>query len=981
MSTTVEESVIAKPDNDAENGHPLPHSTLAKSVSKDLTSEDILDDSLDSSAESTLEGDFSAYGQPDDGQEKNKFTDGENFDIDAKESGEEISTATADLYDKNEMDFEDKDADKQIEELTGGLPVFANEKCKKLYSENKAYEKKLEALQEELVENKERLSIIEEHLSNVQQEVQHTNMLVDAKKKEKDTEVHLNQMSMRELGRYRKDIQRLQNEKNDVQDRLNITQNSIFTAHEEMDRFKLQMNWNQEELEQWATAAKQKEEDNLALQKYQRADEIKTKELTLNLEKLTEAAVDKQTKVEIEVTKTQAKQMELDRTADEFKALHNDRKRLVSQWQETVEAMKSRDEQINALGAKYATAKGLRNERLEILTEHKERLRLQEEENVEVEAKTRRLERTLQKMREENTAQQESLRHFQDSIDSLQSELASNAIALNKKNTENINLNETLEETRNTLEKSRKKYQEVKNKLDTETKNTHQVEVTVKEAELELNQKETKLKAAQSLLDQLKGTLFKNSQELSSCRKQETDLVAEIYGAKATAKNLKYRISQLNIQATKQSELVYNAEFQLQQMERKVARGLGERTDEEKKVLNDKIAALEKEVEEGQLKKKMLNAQLRKLSIEVKAALKRRESLDGQHEEIKSRIIELESENITTENKYKSVVKQEQEAMVQHDLMKLELRKLKDTLTSITDKLYLMQNRKEQLSLSMQERRQEVKVHTETQRAQIRLAEDEKRKVVVELNERTSNVERLKTRFEVLKNSAPKSDEDDKSSGEKSQAYYLIQVAQKREELQRKGDNLDQEIMKSERDIRGMFNVLEHLNDRNANLRVSLSKVTATSQEAEDVRKLEEQFKLVNDDLFHKKKVLQRLNTDVEEDETRLAHMKAQATQGEENINSMIVAVEQLKKTLLITRELEKKSNDKVNHELEKMKENKNDKVLANQKKQIKTNLLKESTLSILGTISQLIQKQPELASSMLEKFKAADISLPYNDA
>lgn len=46
-----------------------------------------------------------------------------------------------------------------------------------------------------------------------------------------------------------------------------------------MDRFKLQMNWNQEELEQWALAAKQKEEDNLALQKYARADEVKIKEL------------------------------------------------------------------------------------------------------------------------------------------------------------------------------------------------------------------------------------------------------------------------------------------------------------------------------------------------------------------------------------------------------------------------------------------------------------------------------------------------------------------------------------------------------------------------------------------------------------------------------------------------------------------------------------------------------------------------------
>ena len=58
-------------------------------------------------------------------------------------------------------------------------------------------------------------------------------------------------------------------------------QNMIFKANERMDQFKLEMNWNQEELEQWALAARQKEEDNLTLEKFRRADEAKIKELTL----------------------------------------------------------------------------------------------------------------------------------------------------------------------------------------------------------------------------------------------------------------------------------------------------------------------------------------------------------------------------------------------------------------------------------------------------------------------------------------------------------------------------------------------------------------------------------------------------------------------------------------------------------------------------------------------------------------------------
>lgn len=68
----------------------------------------------------------------------------------------------------------------------------------------------------------------------------------------------------------------------------------------------------------------------------------------------------------------------------------------------------------------------------------------------------------------------------------------------------------------------------------------------------------------------------------------------------------------------RQQELIYNAEFQIQQMERKVARGLGERSDEEKNKLNAEIAHHEAELEGARDKKKMLVAQvcasLRRLS-------------------------------------------------------------------------------------------------------------------------------------------------------------------------------------------------------------------------------------------------------------------------------------------------------------------------------------------------------------------------------
>lgn len=44
--------------------------------------------------------------------------------------------------------------------------------------------------------------------------------------------------------------------------------------------------------------------------------------------------------------------------------------------------------------------------------------------------------------------------------------------------------------------------------------------------------------------------------------------------------------------------------------------------------------------------------------------------------------------------------------------------------------------------------------------------------------------------------------------------------------MQREGDNLDQEIQRCEREIRALQNTLNHLTQRNGNLRTALAKVT-----------------------------------------------------------------------------------------------------------------------------------------------------------
>lgn len=66
--------------------------------------------------------------------------------------------------------------------------------------------------------------------------------------------------------------------------------------------------------------------------RFHRADESKVHELSLQLEKYQKELIHKRELLEREITETQAAQIELDKTAEDFKELHAERQRLLEQW-------------------------------------------------------------------------------------------------------------------------------------------------------------------------------------------------------------------------------------------------------------------------------------------------------------------------------------------------------------------------------------------------------------------------------------------------------------------------------------------------------------------------------------------------------------------------------------------------------------------------------------------------------------------------
>jgi len=172
----------------------------------------------------------------------------------------------------------------------------------------------------------------------------------------------------------------------------------------------------------------------------------------------------------------------------------------------------------------------------------------------------------------------------------------------------------------------------------------------------------------------------------------------------------------------------------------------------------------------------------------------------------------------------------------------------------------------------------------------------------------------------------------------------LWQAAQEREELQRKGDDLDARIRKAEKEIRALENTLHLMNSRNESYRKGLTRVEQSSEEVAQLEMLEGQWRAALDKFKHKKKQVRQLEGDLQTMGRTLSSLNAD----EANLASKL----QEEKSTLAT----------LNKELEELKAKK-DRVT--KQHDIELRELKDFGTTVVQQIGTLATKQPELTSTI----------------
>lgn len=852
------------------------------------------------------------------------------------------------------------------------MPV-ANLENKQLEHEVSSAQKSIVAHKEQLDEHSDRIYAMSEHLRNVQQELQHTQELLNARKREIDTENHMKQIAEREEGRLNNEIKKINNEIKDLTEKRNIFENNIFRSTQRLEDLKSQMNWDQKALEAWLEESARKDEDALTLQKYTRSDEGKVKELTLRMEKMTDDAAKKKRELEHELTSTMTAQIELDKTAEEFRKAHGERQELLHQWENTIQQMQKRDREMDQLAVKLAEVKIEVRDREEQVQEKQKFLESEVANNQEKEKKVGVAERQAAKLRLEYQDSEQLRIQFQDELDTLKYTVDRTAKDLDMARQKYNLLKKEVTNRIEKLERVQKERDDLRKQLKIVTDETLTSEEKAQRMDVLLKEEESRIYDVEKQLARLRETQFRKTEELHQCKVLEANTAAEIQGSRAASRNLSSKLHKLDQESLKQQEIIYMQDFQLQQLERRISRMQGERSNEEKLQLEARITELTSQLDEHNSTHTLLSAQMKNLNDDLRRANR---DLGKGKEEMKnltSKIEELNLHNDSSERERKKVVAAKQNLMVDENILKLEIKRLRDTLSSKADNVFNLEKRKLHLETAMNQRRHEINIHKDMLKAQIKSAEVERQTVSSELHERISKIDKLRKRYEILMISmAPPEGEE-----ERSQAYFVIKAAQEKEELQREGDELDAKIRKAEKEIRALENTLRLMNGRNETYRKSFNKVDEMSEEFDEKQRLEDQMRAVMDKYKYKRRQIRELQEDLGSMQNTLGNLTADEQALVEVISEKRVKTTNLQKEL----DDQKAKKDRASREAAKIaravRSAKKSSGELHEERDMHLRELREFNAQTMKQMGEVLHNYPDLGPSVQLYFSQAGLPMP----
>ncbi|XP_030257409.1 coiled-coil domain-containing protein 39 [Sparus aurata] len=848
----------------------------------------------------------------------------------------------------------------------------ANAENNALTEEIHKKEKELMQLENKLERNKDDKPFMTEFLKDAKQELKNTEALYRAKEREEELEKHLTALTERETGRLTQEMAKTEKDQQSLAEKKNMLKNHNFKAKQKLEEFRNQMDWDQQTMDAFLEESARKDEDTMAIIKYAQQDEQRIKSLTLAIEKKTLEANEKRKALDRELTETLSAQIALDKTTENLQQAHMETQQLIHQWENTMKQMKQRDAEMQQCALQLAQTKQSIRERNGTITEKKHLLDTQRNNNKEMERKITIAKQQAVRLRQDLKEKENNYMRLQDELSTCKSS-RDRAISDVEYMTSHISrIKKDIEDNNKKLKEASAYNAALEEKLKVVTQTALSEEERAAQMDQFLKDEELENKELDVQLRDCREELFRHKEHLQALKTKEMDSVSQISRSKSTITNLNSQLRKLEKELLTQQRAINEQDTQIFRLDKKLAQLQGDINTEEKQMLDQKIAELTEALEEKKKMASMLTNTLKESEDDTRYLRKEKERSDAQKRYLTDKVEELLLLCDTSEEELKRTRLRKQDNIVEHNIMKMEVKRTRDLLYNQAGTVLSFEKRKLELQRAIKEREDEIKVYGEMLNQQLKISEQERQGLSAELNEKLSKIDTMKKRFEILMLSmaAPEGEE------EKSQAYYITKAAQEREELKRQGDALDAKIRKMELENRALENTIQLFDNSNSSFRTSLG-IAKDSPEYQDNLKLEEHLMAVEETLRYKRRQVQELQQDLQDMNNTWESLLHEEQVEREKIEHKQSLLRELSKEIASQQEKIQRTTKQCNKLTQEIRAEQNTDTETFEEMDIKLRELKGFNKSVDKMLSNAMDDNPDLRPVLEKYFLQANLSLP----
>ena len=287
-------------------------------------------------------------------------------------------------------------------------------------------------------------------------------------------------------------------------------------------------------------------------------------------ERLTGLAATLRKQLATDATETSAKQVELDKAAEEFRGLHKERQELIVRWQESLAATTARDAEIAQASSRFASIKAITEAKKELLSESQLRLDTLLRENIEMEQRQSVVNRNVGDAHDGLVKHTKRVEKSREEVELLKNEVLAASAELASSRAANQQWIREIEERQRALAAAKVAVDEIKSRRASALASSSTVDEAVTKKETFLKREAVRVERLEKEVAGLREAGIKAQGTIAKLREEEDVTLQGINSANRAEKTLRERLAELDAAAAQQAKHAYNADFEIAQMERKV---------------------------------------------------------------------------------------------------------------------------------------------------------------------------------------------------------------------------------------------------------------------------------------------------------------------------------------------------------------------------------------------------------------------------